>query len=356
MKSGGGLVLGCESATPGNGGICRVSRLMAKVLTETPEFKAHAIVLNGNAPSDLFRFPASEAHGSRIRFVWAAQADLLRYSHFLYDSLNIARAHGLVPFPRRPFMTWIYGVEVWEGACAMHLRSARRASRLLAATRYTRDRADKLYGDFKRARVCWPGTETDEPVTAHATSSGPPTVLILGRMDDGRYKGHRELITCWPEVVEAVPDARLLIVGKGSSLGFFQRAAAESPASRSIEFKGFVQEDEIDGVWAETDVFAMPSRGEGFGLVYVEAMRQGVPVLASIHDAAPEINLDGVTGYNVDLNEPEHLRDRIIDLLRDPAERARLGRNGNARWREHFRFSSFRTRFVPFLNEFLEQC
>jgi phosphatidylinositol alpha-1,6-mannosyltransferase len=97
----------------------------------------------------------------------------------------------------------------------------------------------------------------------------------------------------------------------------------------------------------------MPSRGEGFGLVYVEAMRHGVPVIASVHDAAPEINLDGETGYNVDLARPADLAERIIHLLRDRDWAARLGANGRRRWERHFRFSAFCERFVPLVTEFV---
>ncbi len=106
-------------------------------------------------------------------------------------------------------------------------------------------------------------------------------------------------------------------------------------------------------MWGETTVFAMPSRGEGFGLVYIEAMRHGRPVLASIHDAASEVNLDGVTGYNVDLDKPSELPERLIALLKDADRAAELGVNGKRRWREHFAYSAFKQRFLPILTAFL---
>jgi phosphatidylinositol alpha-1,6-mannosyltransferase len=97
----------------------------------------------------------------------------------------------------------------------------------------------------------------------------------------------------------------------------------------------------------------MPSRAEGFGLVYIEAMRHAVPVIGSVHDAAAEINLDGITGFNVDLDRPDDLPERIIHLLRETARAAQLGRNGQARWLEHFCYSRFRDRFRPYLLELL---
>ncbi len=116
---------------------------------------------------------------------------------------------------------------------------------------------------------------------------------------------------------------------------------------------GFVQDDQMNEIWKKTKILAMPSRGEGFGLVYIEAMRHGRPVIASIHDAAQEININGETGFNVDLDVPGQLADRIVYLLTHQKEAIQMGENGRQRWKEHFRFSAFRDRFVPILNEFI---
>ena len=145
----------------------------------------------------------------------------------------------------------------------------------------------------------------------------------------------------------------MVFVGGGPGRSVIEAKAAQSPAHSRIEFRGFVPEEELDSVWAETTVFAMPSRGEGFGLVYIEAMRHGIPVVASVHDAAPEVNLDGVTGFNVNLDKPDELPERLIFLLQNPARAAEMGRQAQERWRRHFRYSCFRERFVPILREFL---
>jgi phosphatidylinositol alpha-1,6-mannosyltransferase len=99
----------------------------------------------------------------------------------------------------------------------------------------------------------------------------------------------------------------------------------------------------------------MPARGEGLGLAYLEAMRSGVPVIASLQDAGAEINVDGVTGYNVNLERPGELPARIIELLLDRPLRERMGAAGRARWREHFSYSKFRERFLPILRTFLHE-
>jgi phosphatidyl-myo-inositol dimannoside synthase len=347
-----------ESFSAGNGGICRVARLMTRVLAEqvqTGRLCGDALALSDVSMPSGLGLPLALAKGHRARFFWKAHRAAFNHSHFIYDFVGMARAHCRVPFLRRPFLTWIHGIEVWENTRPDRLAWARRADVLLSNSAYTRDRAGRLHGGFANAKVCWLATETDEPPPVPLVVSGPPTVLMMGRFDaGGGYKGHQELVECWPRVVAAVSDARLLFVGSGPGIAVIQQLAAQSIARARIEFRGFVPEEELESVWAQTSVFAMPSRGEGFGLVYIEAMRHSLPVVASVHDAAPEINLDGVTGFNVNLDQSDEVAERLIFLLKNPALAATLGRAGRERWREHFRYSCFRERFLPVLQEFLD--
>lgn len=352
------LFLGTESLAPGNGGICRLARLMSKVVAEEVQagrLEARAVVLSDRDAKNGIPLPMTVCAGSRLRFVGKVWQAALNHSHFLYDFVGMSRAHCPLPFLRRPYLTWMCGIDVWQGTRPDRIARARGADLLLSISAYTRDRAERDFGGLGHARVCWLGTEADEPPAWTPDFGGRPTVLILGRMDPEPWKGHHDLIDAWPRVTAAVPNARLVIVGGGSGKAAAMAHAAASSAGAAIEFRGFVPDDQIDAVWRETTLYAMPGVTEGFGLVYIEAMRQGLPVIASIHDAAPEINLDGVTGYNVNLKQPHELAERIITVLRDPQLAAQLGRNSRQRWQEHFRFSAFRDRFLGFLRPWIHQ-
>jgi phosphatidylinositol alpha-1,6-mannosyltransferase len=356
MTGGARVLLAAQSLVAGNGGICRVARLMANVLTDlwgSDRLAADGLTLGDDGPPPDVALPVRAVRDSRPRFVLACHRAARTHTHYLYDFLGMARAHPRLPGFRRPALCYVHGIEVWEGTPANRIAAARRMTRLVANSTYTRDRADRTHGGFARAPVCWLATETDEPAAVRTRRSGPPTVLIVARTDELAYKGHRELIDSWPRVVGAVPDARLVVVGTGPGLESLRARAAATPVADRIEFRGFVPEDRMPAIWAECTLFAMPSRGEGFGLVYIEAMRHGLPVVASIHDAAPEVNLDGVTGYNVNLDRPDELGDRIVHVLQDEGLAARLGEAGRRRWAEHFRFSAFRDRFRPILTDFL---
>ena len=161
------------------------------------------------------------------------------------------------------------------------------------------------------------------------------------------------MIAAWPSVISLVPDARLLFVGDGPGLGAARVLAAASPVAASIEVRGHVAEQNIPALWRAAHLLAMPSRKEGFGIVYAEAMRCRLPVLASVHDAGQEINVHGKTGLNVNLDNEGELADTLISLLRSPERLQQFGEAGHLRWQTHFRPSCFNDRFLQIIAEFV---
>jgi phosphatidylinositol alpha-1,6-mannosyltransferase len=160
------------------------------------------------------------------------------------------------------------------------------------------------------------------------------------------YKGHDELIDAWPHVLSAIPEAELVVVGDGDDA-----ARLRAKAGRGITFTGFVHRATLNQLYADAALFAMPSRGEGFGLVYLEAMAHGLPCIGSIHDAAAEVIDHGKTGLLVDLSDREALGRAIVCLLRDPGLRLGMGRAGLERLEQHFTFERFSRNVVSLMNE-----
>jgi phosphatidylinositol alpha-1,6-mannosyltransferase len=350
------VMVGADSLKRGASGIARVARLVTKVLAEEADagrLEAAAVALSDDRPAADLGIPVRSAVGSRARFAYEIHRAALACSHFIYDFAGVARAHPRTWPLARPTLVWAHGIDVWEEARRDRLSRARSAAVLLTNSAYTAARMTALHAGLSHAQTCWLATEEDTPA-ARSLETRPPAALILSRLDaGGGYKGHRELIASWPAVLAAVPGARLLIAGDGPGMPVLRELVESSPARRAIELLGFAQEAALDALWNRSTVFAMPSRGEGFGLAYIEAMRHRVPVIASIHDAGSEINLDGVTGLNVDLDRPAALTEALVRVLADAALAERLGAAAQTRWTEHFRYDCFRARFLPILREFV---
>ena len=176
-------------------------------------------------------------------------------------------------------------------------------------------------------------------------------VLIVGRLwGRGLLKGQKGLISVWPRVLECFPQAELWIVGEGKGRGELEAVARSMGVDGAVRFTGQVPDAELETIYRAADVYAMPSRGEGFGLVFAEAMAVGLPCIASKLDAGSEVVVNGETGILVDPANLDELFEAIKGLLGDKDLRARMGQAGQRRATEFFSLDSFNQRIERLLN------
>jgi glycosyltransferase involved in cell wall biosynthesis len=158
-----------------------------------------------------------------------------------------------------------------------------------------------------------------------------PLVLAVGRLIE--QKDHATLLRAFAEVREQHRDAHLAILGWGRLEAALGAQVRELGLEGSAHLLGRVEPRD----WlTRADVFAHTPRWEGFGLVLLEAMLAGLPVVATRVSAVPEIVLDGETGTLVAPGDNAAVADRLSQLLADPALRTRLGTAGQARARTEF--------------------
>jgi phosphatidylinositol alpha-1,6-mannosyltransferase len=133
-----------------------------------------------------------------------------------------------------------------------------------------------------------------------------------------------------------------------------QCLARESGLEGAVRFLGGVTNAELGRLYRSAGVFAMPSRQEGFGLVYAEALWHGLPCIGSTRDAARDVVSDGRTGLLVPYAAPEALADAIVRILSDASLAARLGEAGAEDARRRFTYERFRRDLLVALG--LEPC
>ena len=179
----------------------------------------------------------------------------------------------------------------------------------------------------------------------------PNSVLIVGRMlASERHKGHEQLILAWHLVLQHVRDAQLVIVGRGNDAPRLKALASDAGVGADVLFTGPVSDQTLSTVYDRVAVFAMPSRGEGFGLVYLEAMLHRLACIGSAQDAAREIIVDGETGFLIDQDDTAELAAKLIKLLNDTALQRRMGCQGFARLQTRFSFERFQSQFSSLLS------
>jgi phosphatidylinositol alpha-1,6-mannosyltransferase len=165
------------------------------------------------------------------------------------------------------------------------------------------------------------------------------------------YKGHEEVIRAWPRVSRAVPGAELWIAGGGDAADDLISLAAGSEAADRIRFFGVISDAEKDRLLQESRCLVLPSRGEGFGLVYLEAMRLGRPCLASVHDAGREVVGPPHAGLAANPDNSDELADAIARLLTPGPEWEGWSRNARQRYESAFTAAHFQRRLRDAMTE-----
>ena len=116
-----------------------------------------------------------------------------------------------------------------------------------------------------------------------------------------------------------------------------------------VHLLGFVSDAQLKQEFADAAIFAMPSNGEGFGLVYLQAMANGLPCICGDGDAAKEVVVDQETGFVVPYANPERLADSLQHLIEDSELRQQMGVAGKARYEACFTKAAFERRFLKIL-------
>ncbi|UQX00305.1 glycosyltransferase family 4 protein [Streptomyces sp. RerS4] len=157
---------------------------------------------------------------------------------------------------------------------------------------------------------------------------GGQTLGFIGRIDEPR-KGLPVLMAAFPAIVEACPDVRLLVAGRGDE----EEAVASLPEElrARVEFLGMVSDEDKARLLRSVDVYVAPNTGgESFGIILVEALSAGAAVLASDLDAFAQVLDQGAAGELFANEDAASLAASAIALLRDPARRAELSARGSA--------------------------
>ena len=142
-----------------------------------------------------------------------------------------------------------------------------------------------------------------------------------------------------------------LIAGTGADRSRLERLAHEYEVADWVEFLGRVPDEQLAQLYQSCDVFVMPSRGEGFGIVYAEAAACGKPVIASNQGGATDAVIHSVTGFAVDPTSVEAVAEAACILLGDPDLARQMGEAGRRFVVENFSLEAFERRVVALLAE-----
>lgn len=319
----------------GRGGIAKFNRDLLNSLCSHPAVEK-VIALPRLIPEPVGELPArleciSSAAGGKVRFAIAAlkssmanrQSSVIFCAHIYL--LPVAFVMRLIC--RAPVVLNIHGIEAWKPTRSRPANFlAKRIDALVSVSDFTRRRFlnwTKLNGtksfilpnciDLNRFG---PGPKSEKLLTRYGLR-GRKVMMTLARLSAGeRYKGIDEVLELLPALAVAIPNIAYMICGDGDDRARLEQKAVQLGIRNRVAFAGYIPETEKTDHYRLADVFVMPGRGEGFGIVYLEAMACGIPVVASKADASREAVRNGELGALPNPDNPLEITAAITEALR----------------------------------------
>lgn len=248
--------------------------------------------------------------------------------------------------PKLRYVLVAHGIEVWRSFNAAERLALRGAERVLCVSDYTRrELLRRCPLPDGRAVVLHNTLDPQFRIEAgRSLAACPPVILLVTRLTyDDRYKGVEDMIAAMPAIRGALPSARLRIVGRGNDLARLQGIAARLGVADSVEFLGYIDDAGLTAELRSCRLFALPSKKEGFGLVFLEAMAHGRPCLGARAGGVPEV-ITADTGVLVSYGDVPGIAAAAIRALRHPWDQTAILTQAEA-----FSFPRFREKLGALL-------
>lgn len=321
-------------ATPG--GIQRYSRFLLAALRDVWPDPRYEVFLKNDLPGDpaldglearasgnLPAWARTPGYASRIAARALAEKPRLviaGHLNFAVVSDWLARVAGI------PFWIVTHGIEAWGVERRTLRRALQNAACIVSVSRYTSERLVREQGIDPTRISLLPGTfdpalfRPAPPSAALARrlalDPGQPMLLTVARLAGiDRHKGYDVVLEALPDIRRVVPGVRYVIVGEGDDRPRIERRIRELGLERDVTLAGFVPDSELPDYYNLCSLFAMPSKREGFGIVYLEAMACGKPALAGDRDGSRDALLDGELGVLVDPEDVAAFGQAAVEVL-----------------------------------------
>ncbi|MEO1591589.1 MAG: glycosyltransferase family 4 protein [Cyanobacteria bacterium J06632_22] len=283
-------------------------------------------------PFRFYGFKSDRSMWERVRLTLSLGATLWRHrpARVFCGHINLANmVSQLCSRLRIPYTVLTYGKEVWESLPTAEQQALAQANDIWTISRYSRDllcAANHIAPAQVKMLPCVVDGAQFTPALPSAALKARygldhhQVLMTVARLWKGDpYKGVDVTIRALPQIAAQVPDVRYLVIGRGDDQPRLAQLAEELGVADRVIFAGFVPTAELVDHYRLADVYVMPSK-EGFGIVYLEAMACGVPVIAGDDDGSADPLQDGRLGWQVPHRDPAAVTTACLAALagKDP--------------------------------------
>ena len=361
------MILGAFTGLTTHGGIQQYGRLAAAVIAIRAQEAGEKYRLLGlNDPRGRHQLRVADANftvtgfgRNKPRFAAAVlcNARAVRLAYLNHPNLAPLGLGLRALKPAARYVISTYGFEVWEPLSMPRRLGLRHASVVTAIAQYNATKTIESQGIEAGRIAIVPCALDPDFCTANGSAPPPlsrrtsgPMLLTVARLVRREKKGIDNVIEMLPEIRKTVPGVYYVVVGDGDDRARLEQLARDRGVGDRVTFTGAIGDAAVRSFYQSCEVFVMPSRSEGFGIVFLEAMALGKPVIGGNHGGTPEIWDDGTAGFLVEHGDIGALAERTGGLLRDAELRARMGVAGRRIVASRFRFDHFRRNFGQLLS------
>ena len=304
-----------------SGGVQQYGKDFLRGLNENHALEQHLEFRSGNLIAKLFFFARF------ILAVFLKRPDFILVNHINYAPLAVK----ISQWSKIPFGVIVYGIEAWEIKEEKRRAAIKKAQVIISVSNFTAEKmVSQGYADSNQLFVVVPTLDMEEffiqakpeHLLARHKLQDKKVILTVCRLSaKERYKGYDRVIRALPRVLELVPEAVYVLAGEGDDKARVERLTKDLNLSEKVIFIGRPSWKEKTAYYNLADVFVMPSTGEGFGIVFLEALASGVPVIAGNKDASPEPLLNGRLGTLINPEDITAIAKALIEVLQAKVEK-----------------------------------
>ncbi|MFZ1030184.1 MAG: glycosyltransferase [Limnoraphis robusta] len=273
--------------------------------------------------------------------------------------INLARVVQVICQPFGvPYTVLTYGKEVWEPLPLKYRNALQKADEIWTISRYSRDRAcqaNQLNPEKFRLLPCMvdgdrftPGAKPPHLIEKYGLHNAKILMTVARLWSGDIYKGVDVTIRALPQISQAIKNVKYLVIGRGDDQPRLAKLAEELGVADQVIFAGFVPTEDLVEHYRVADAYIMPSQ-EGFGIVYLEAMACGIPVLSGDADGSADPLQDGNLGWQVPHRDPNAVAKACIEILQGDDQRCQ-GKWLRQQSLEQFGQEAFRVQLQKLLN------
>lgn len=338
----------------------RVAEVISGVVEQDPTAQGYCLSLNDSTEA-LQRHPATPgnldcwgADRSKKRLISYAITSMPKTDALFVGHLGAGPVAYAMKLIRRvrDYYVILHGIEAWKRVSALDRRALMGAKKIIATTRYTAEECGRHNAIPADRFTVIPLCADERPVTPSPDFqlNGDFKLLCVARQDAAeRYKGIEHVFAALAHLRPSHPGIHFNLVGDGNDQPRLKALAQEMGVQENVTFWGRLSDGDLAAAYQQCDVYVMPSSREGFGIVFLEAMRHGKPCIGGNHGGTRDVIEHGRSGYLVEYGDVEALTRYLRELAGDPKLRQLIGANGAELVQLRFSHNSFKSDYCSLL-------